>query len=328
MGFLGALASGLFTLLLSICTIPGWIIASIGMKCCGQADTLYEVEDHTIISSSFKRKVLYITRCGWKLALCLCCWIRVETYNWEELAEMGSSGRPCVLLANHLSFLDTILVVILVPWIQAAKTRALVMEATYKIPLVGKILQGSKQLPVPFKSAGEGMEVDRDKMAITLERLEKHVSAGGTGAWFPEGRLNKEDPATVQLFRAGAFVLPVKLDVEIWLISFCGNAVCWPRTSTFGGRPAKIGVHATRLCISSHQLLAEHFSSQDSDERARSVFLASRAQQEVQKCVDTMITKGCSVGAKKIPPPHEVWVDPKDDKSSSCSNKAPSCKEN
>merc|ERR1719375_675545 len=141
-------------------------------------------------------------------------------------------------------------------------------------------------LEVPFKEQScehDSMDVERDAMEEKMRLLEAHLRAGKTAAWFAEGRMNLGDQRKVQTFRAGGFVLPVRVDSEVWCAASVGSSVCWPPLAKAGGLPARIGCKVFRLCESSHELLA--VECPEGDERARMIHLAIYAHSEVQAAV-------------------------------------------
>merc|ERR1711908_128521 len=129
-------------------------------------------------------------------------------------------------------------------------------------------------------------------MGEVMKKFEDHLSGGGAAAWFAEGRMNLGDIRQVQVFRAGAFVLPVRVDCEVWCVGYVGNSTCWPPLAKFGGYPARIGVKLEKLCESSHELLAANCAGDD--ERAKTIFLANLAQNKVQELVEELVTAGFS----------------------------------
>merc|ERR1719272_2018928 len=125
-------------------------------------------------------------------------------------------------------------------------------------------------------------------MAERMQMLEDHADDGGVVAWFPEGQINRGDPHQVGMFRAGGFVLPALIDVEIWCIASVGNSICWPRQAAVGGRPCDIGIKIFQLCESSHDFV----SSVAPTDKAQSILLANSAHDAIQQAVDDLIARG------------------------------------
>lgn len=205
---------------------------------------------------------------------------------------MGATGRPVIIVSNHNSFLDTILLVGFVSLKKVAKVKMFVSAHLLKIPALGTIVLGMGHLVVPFKASGsaDSMELDKDLMALHQQELEDHVRAGGIGAWFPEGRMNPGEGREVLGFRAGGFVLAARVDAEVWCVASVGNNDCWPRTGAAGGYPARIGVRFVKLCDSTRSLLVD-CGYGSCDEREQSIFLANSAHSKVQESVSDLFSQ-------------------------------------
>merc|ERR1712107_373878 len=157
----------------------------------------------------------------------------------------GSSGRPAIILCNHLSFFDIMLALTLMPTSKAWRVRMMVSNHLFKMPFLGTIIKGMGHQAVPFKKASsdsKSFEIDKELMEERLELLQQHAEEGGFVAFFPEGTTNKNDPHVVATFRAGGFKLPTNVDVEIWCMAFVDNNLTWPTSAAVGGRPVRIGV--------------------------------------------------------------------------------------
>jgi len=211
----------------------------------------------------------------------------------EFRSELGNTGLPSVILANHTSFMDTIVLVAMTPLAHVSRVKMFVSGHLQKMPILGTLVNVMGHLVVPFKSKGAegGHEVDKEKMAERQKELHDHVSSGGIAAWFPEGTMNREGGQHLQTFRAGGFTLAVSVDVEIWCVAMQGQAICWPPNASVGGRPSAIGARIFRLCDSSHALLRDRGIDLN-NEREASLFLANYAHDQMQKRVDDLIAEG------------------------------------
>lgn len=234
----------------------------------------------------------------WWLTLKLCCWVQVRHDGVRECRKgiNASAGKPRIILINHVSFLDSLLVIGSLPFREIASTKTLAAAHLAKMPVIGAISMACGHLFVPFKSKAlsDDMGVDKDKVAEVQQAMEVHVAAGNVGAWYPEGKLNLGDQSQLQTFRAGGFALPAKVDCEIWCIAHVGNGVCWPAKATLGGKPCRIKVKYFRLCESS-KALADTMPAPPAGEdplRARSIFLAQRAQAAMQSEIDAIVSEG------------------------------------
>lgn len=186
---------------------------------------------------------------AWRALFRICTWIQLQTFCSDEHF-LGESGRPTVLVMNHLSFLDSVLAVPMAPLHRCADVRVLVANYVFAIPLLGGVMRAIGLAEVPFKaSAGDfsSLAVEKDAIEEKLKAFAEHVQGGGVGAWFPEGMRNRGDPLVLQEFRAGAFSVAVQTDVDIWCLAMLGTNVCWPVESLVGGIPARIGIRMWKL---------------------------------------------------------------------------------
>merc|ERR1719201_1537763 len=138
-------------------------------------------------------------------------------------------------------------------------------------------------LAVPFKDDGgdsKTFAVDKDKLAVVMEEYEAHLKNGGFCAWYPEGQVNRGDCSKLQLFRAGGYGIAVRNDIELWVATYCGNALCWPYTEQVGGQPCKIGAKVYRLCESTKQWLKENAPGKEG--RDAEIFFANHTQELMQ----------------------------------------------
>jgi len=243
--------------------------------------------------------VVIITCLAWRFATMVCCWIQIRADGLETFrSEFGSSGRPCVMLSNHVSFMDVILNVVLSPLSQVGKVRMLVSGHVFKMPAIGTIVKGMGHFKVPFKASdtnSKDFTVDKEALAIQMKLLDAHLKAGGNAAWFPEGAINTGDPHKVQMFRAGGFAPAVQNDVELWVLTSVGNSYFWPKKASVGGRPCRIGYKIFKICDSTEAFLADVKAGDDGDAlRAKTMWMANHLQQKVQDTVDELLAEGYS----------------------------------
>lgn len=301
MGVCSCLGTFFFNFNLALCSLPAYLFALIAL-CCVSRDE----EKGKCYRAWVSRTTIQLACLGWRLALTLSPWVWVKADGLREFRKnCGSSGRPVLVMANHLCFLDTILAVALVPLSRVGTVKMLMAQHLFEIPVLRTVCRGMGHYAIPF--TGKGMEVDKEKLAKAQQKFEDYVRNGGNCAWFPEGLMNTGDCATVGQFRAGGMQMPVRIDAEVWAISFVGNNVSWHRKG-LGGKPAYIGVKIVRVCESTHQWLSEAASKgelQGDDEKAKSIWMANRSHDIVQAGVDELVAKGYSAN-----PPEKVAEQP------------------
>mmetsp|Transcript_83092 Transcript_83092/g.164832 ORF Transcript_83092/g.164832 Transcript_83092/m.164832 type:complete len:318 (+) Transcript_83092:93-1046(+) len=279
-----------FALALLLALLPALVVSVTGnvlnlvtcgcaKKCCGNV---------------LQQTVIVTFALGSRIAMGLCCWIRIRPgTSFQTVYNAGETGRPCLFVANHTSFFDILVIMSIIPISKVRKARMFVSHKLFKTPVLGTIVRAMGHYSVPFNNTDDQQkrQLQADTMRREMARFEESIASGGWGSWFPEGRVNFDDNHTVNQFKKGGFVPAVRLDVELWCCSFCGNAVSWPARAGFGGRPACIGVELERLCESTHDFLANK-GLERSNIEASSMFLANVSQEFVQARLNKLIEEG------------------------------------
>mmetsp|Transcript_43900 Transcript_43900/g.80222 ORF Transcript_43900/g.80222 Transcript_43900/m.80222 type:complete len:405 (-) Transcript_43900:103-1317(-) len=250
-------------------------------------------------SKSLGEAVIVLTSLGWRFTLVVCSWVQLHCEGADEfIRECGSSGRPVVILPNHVSFVDIIMTVVLTPLARATKVKMMISQHVFSMPGIGIIAKAMGHLSVPFKSQDvEKFDVDKVEVEKRVQAMDAHIKAGGYGGWFPEGRVNPGDPHEVQTFRAGGFKVAVANDVEVWCLAQVGNSATWPKKSAIGGRPARIGYKIFRVCTSTKEFCANAaFDNNDAEaaEKVKCMFLANSCKDKVQAAVTDLVKAGFS----------------------------------
>lgn len=286
----GTAASIYFALVLLITQIPAIMVTCFGMMLsfcsCGRKKGA--------CFRALSRSVIYTFAVGARIAVALCCWISIKADGFADLrTTMGTSGRPVLIIANHASFFDIVLITLLLPLQKLTKIKMLVSHKLFKAPGLGQIVYCMGHLGVPNyrPDNDEAREKFRSVMRARLEEFEEHVSAGGYGGWFPEGKLNPGDTSKLLRFRKGGFQPAVRIDAELWCITTCGNAVSWPGKG-WGGKPARIGARIHLLCDSTHSFLTAAGFPPGGNEEEACLFFAEQAQLSVQRFIDEFVAEG------------------------------------
>jgi 1-acyl-sn-glycerol-3-phosphate acyltransferase len=106
----------------------------------------------------------------------------------KEVREIHSS----VIVCNHLSYLDPILLISLLP-----RQCTIVKSTFFQVPFFGWLLKTSGYVPsMPSEMLGPSM-------IKNLEEIKKHLAAGGNLFVFPEGTRSKD--GNLALFNKGVF---------------------------------------------------------------------------------------------------------------------------
>ncbi|HEY8735294.1 MAG TPA: 1-acyl-sn-glycerol-3-phosphate acyltransferase, partial [Puia sp.] len=132
----------------------------------------------------------------------------LSSYTWSVLYIMGNVKKkiintqnedfasPCVMIANHQSFLDILVMTMLHP-----KVILLTNNWVWNSPVFGRLVRIAGYYPV-----ARGIET-------SIEYMEQQVKAGYSIAVFPEGTRSADEQ--IKRFHKGAFFIAEKLKLDI-----------------------------------------------------------------------------------------------------------------
>ena len=141
----------------------------------------------------------------------------LSAYTWSVIYIMGNVKKriinpqnekflePAVIIANHQSFLDILIMTMLYP-----QVILLTNEWVWNSPLFGKLVRLADYYPV-----AEGIE-------NSIEKLKAKISMGYSIVVFPEG--TRTPDARIKRFHKGAFFLAEKLQLDILPVVIHGTA--------------------------------------------------------------------------------------------------------
>ncbi len=119
----------------------------------------------------------------------------------KEVREIHSS----VIVCNHLSYLDPILLISLLP-----RLRTIVKSTFFKVPFFGWLLKNSGYVPsAPSEMLGPAM-------INNLESIKEHLASGGNLFVFPEGTRSRN--GKLMPFNKGVFSIARYCDAPLQLI--------------------------------------------------------------------------------------------------------------
>ncbi len=119
----------------------------------------------------------------------------------KEVRKINSS----VIVCNHLSYLDPILLISLLP-----RLRTIVKSTFFKVPFFGWLLKNSGYVPsAPSEMLGPAM-------INNLESIKEHLAAGGNLFVFPEGTRSRK--GNMMPFNKGVFSIARYCDAPLKLI--------------------------------------------------------------------------------------------------------------
>lgn len=199
---------------------------------------------------------LMIVQMGWRLAHFFSPWVSTvcdEDYQeqWSliynimaeadaEAEKTGKPAKPLFILANHTSFLDTVLAVVKMPSQVLWRCRTYMDHHLFKLPLLSTICRAVGHFPVYFTSNETGkFKVDAERMEEVENNVGTFLDNGGWMSFFPEGQLNKT-PDKLLPFRFGGMKKALDRDARIVTYVFRGNPTVWPVGAQVGGFPGKV----------------------------------------------------------------------------------------
>lgn len=182
------------------------------------------------VSENTARCVLSFTL---KIGACFCPHVRVErakgSMRWEDLPSHSA------LALNHMSFMDTILYLWLVPYGFLWGSKTLYKSTLEKLWIFGPIIHACGQFPVFFKAADASSEfsVEKDRQAAVSVQINAHLTAGGGLSFFPEGAVNKT-PEVLAGFRHGSFATIIQYKLPVYYMVTWGCQKVWSHSGAGG----------------------------------------------------------------------------------------------
>ena len=170
--------------------------------------------------------------------------VRVRVEGLERI----SAEASYVFVSNHLSYMDTPLVVAHIP----AQFRFLAKKGLFKVPFIGYHLKRAGHIPVPRGDARASLRTMSEAARIVRER-------GVSVLVFPEGG---RAPGAMREFKAGAAYIAIKAGVPAVPVGIVGTRQILPMDSLLvrGGEVRlRIGepIPTVGLTIHDHRQLTE-----------------------------------------------------------------------
>jgi 1-acyl-sn-glycerol-3-phosphate acyltransferase len=162
-----------------------------------------------------------MVRSAARLAL-WCGGMRVTLLHGEHLP-----ATPCVVVANHASYLDCIVLFAALPPVFGF----VIKREMSRVPLANLLL---RRIGSHFVDRGGAQRTTRD-----TRKLMRRAQAGGAMAFFPEGTFRRE-PGLAR-FRSGAFVVAANAQLPIVPVAIRGTRRALPSGSRLP-RPGLIEV--------------------------------------------------------------------------------------
>jgi 1-acyl-sn-glycerol-3-phosphate acyltransferase len=160
----------------------------------------------------------------WAEGLCARMRIEVRAHGLENV----DWERPCVIMANHQSYLDVLALYKAFPYIFGFVAK----KQLFSVPFFGGVMRADRCVPVDRARRVEAMGAMREAADA--------VAAGSTITVFPEGTRSRGD--RIAPFKKGPFYLAQLAGVPIVPVGIRGTGALMPRENT-GIRPGVVEVH-------------------------------------------------------------------------------------
>jgi len=157
----------------------------------------------------------------WSRLLLLISGVRVRVEGAENIPRHGG----CVIASNHLSFMDTPVVLAHIP----LQFRFLAKQSLYKVPFIGGHLRRAGHIPVPREDARGSLKAMSEAARIIRER-------GVSILIFPEGGRSQ---GQLQEFKEGAAYIAIKAQVPLVPVAIVGTREILPMGSILV-RPGRV----------------------------------------------------------------------------------------
>jgi 1-acyl-sn-glycerol-3-phosphate acyltransferase len=122
----------------------------------------------------------------------------------EGLEHLPARG-PALLVCNHVSYLDPVYTAVFVH--RAGRVpRFMAKDSLWTVPVLGRVLQGSRQIPVTRGRSSAGESLDAAKVAFDDD---------GVVVIYPEGTITRDPDGWPMEARSGAARLALASDVPV-----------------------------------------------------------------------------------------------------------------
>ncbi|MFB3776190.1 MAG: lysophospholipid acyltransferase family protein [Bryobacteraceae bacterium] len=159
----------------------------------------------------------------WSRILILVSGMRVQVEGLENVP----SGGGCVIASNHLSLMDTPLVLAHLP----LQFRFLAKRGLFRVPFIGGHLRRAGHISIPREDARGSLKAMSEAARIIRER-------GVSALVFPEGGRSE---GQLQPFKEGAAYIAIKAGVPIVPVGISGTRKVLPMGSLLA-RPGKVAL--------------------------------------------------------------------------------------
>jgi 1-acyl-sn-glycerol-3-phosphate acyltransferase len=238
------------------------------------------------------------------LSITFCPWIRYTCSGdaaaaWKSvLDQQAASGRPIMLIGNHVSFMDTLFVSSRFPLHAGFRFKTYMKKALMDLPVLGPLSKNCGHFCVPYVSQ-EAFSVHHDKMDDVDQEVDEHVAAGGWMCFFPEGQLNN-NPETIQSIRHGGMKRAIKYDAMLISLAYVGHEDTWPKKAAVGGFASRVQWSLKEMAPEGTKaFLEKQVKKRKSSDMPDYEVLADEVKQFLQRQIDELAVDRNGNGQKK-----------------------------
>ena len=152
-------------------------------------------------------------------------WFRLRHEHLERIPAVG----PAIVACNHISYLDPLTNGEAVHR-RGQRPRFLAKEELFRIPVVGQVLRGAKQIPVVRGTRGTS----------SLDAAADSLARGEVVLVYPEGTVTTREDGLPMAGKTGVVRLALRTGVPIIPMASWGSRAVWQKTgrgSLKFGRP-------------------------------------------------------------------------------------------
>ena len=178
-----------------------------------------------VLIAPFDKRGVVWWRCArlWGWVIYAGAWSRIARRGFDVL----TWDQPCILMANHESYLDVPALIAACP----TPVRFVARKEVFKTPIMGQAMRVTGQVSIDRSN--------RDQAIQSLSQAAKQISKGRTVLVFPEGTRSKD--GQLQVFKKGGFMLALEAQVPIIPVGVSGTRGVVPR-GEWRFQPGVVGI--------------------------------------------------------------------------------------
>lgn len=191
---------------------------------------------------------------------CFFVWLRFLAPRTKfEIDDRVRSLRSSIIVCNHVSYLDPILLVSLFP-----RQTTIVKDTFFRVPIFGWFLRKAGYVP------SSPLEIFSPVMTANLEQIKRHLAQGGNLFVFPEGTRSRGD--RLLPFNKGVFSIARHCDTGLCLVLIRGTDRLFSPGSFAFHMLTKNTISLTLIATLAPDYQADEFSINAVSDQAKEIF--------------------------------------------------------